>query len=586
MSRRIPPPLLLLLLSLLLLAAGPGPARAEYFTVHSFAADVTVGEEGDLVVQEEIVVDFSSPRHGIFRDLPFLYTDSLGGKVRTPLRILSVLDGSGGERPFKVTRGKSALRVRIGHPRVYVEGRQVYVLTYRVRNALLRLPDRDELAWNVNGNDWRVPMTEVTSSVTLPVGAEGSLFDVRCYSGVRGSEGRGCGAERSGRGARFASSRPLAPGEGMTVAVGWRKGVVGELSPAAKMLLAVNASENWVFLLPFVSFLLLFGRWRMAGRDPSTGSVAVMFGPPKQGGTELSPAEVGGLADERFDARDLTAAIVGLAVKGYVTVQERGTEGLIFSKTDYYLGRSRPADESLTPFEKQLMGHLFAGGREGVQVSHLKNTFYVHLEGLRESLFRGLVGRGYFRTRPGTVRMWYRSAAMVLLVAGFFTARHFDALFYSTTEVKNYVAFLLPGLGLLLAARHMPAKTRKGAWAAAEVRGFEEFLSRAEKDRLQRMKDLNLFEKFLPYAIALDVSDRWAAAFEGLHQEPPRWYVGASDWHGGVRPARFNESLGSALSSMRTSMYSAPRSSSGGGSFSGGGGFSGGGFGGGGGGSW
>ena len=100
------------------------------------------------------------------------------------------------------------------------------------------------------------------------------------------------------------------------------------------------------------------------------------------------------------------------------------------------------------------------------------------------------------------------------------------------------------------------------------------------------MKDLNLFEKFLPYAIALDVSDRWAEAFEGIRQEPPQWYRGRG-WGGDFHPSTFNNSLSSALSDMRSTMYSAPRSSgSGGGSFSGGGGFSGGGFGGGGGGSW
>jgi len=35
------------------------------------------------------------------------------------------------------------------------------------------------------------------------------------------------------------------------------------------------------------------------------------------------------------------------------------------------------------------------------------------------------------------------------------------------------------------------------------------------------MKDQNLFEKYLPYAIALGVSDRWAKAFEGIYREAP-----------------------------------------------------------------
>lgn len=105
---------------------------------------------------------------------------------------------------------------------------------------------------------------------------------------------------------------------------------------------------------------------------------------------------------------------------------------------------------------------------------------------------------------------------------------------------------------------------------------------RAEKDRLERLNDPRLFEKYLPYAIALGVSDRWAKAFEGIAQEPPRWYASGSGT-GGFRPAVFHHSLDSALSGMAQAMTAAPRSSGGG--FSGGGG-SGGGGGGGGGGSW
>ena len=82
---------------------------------------------------------------------------------------------------------------------------------------------------------------------------------------------------------------------------------------------------------------------------------------------------------------------------------------------------------------------------------------------------------------------------------------------------------------------------------------------RAEKDRLERMNDKNLFEKYLPYAIALGVSDRWAESFEGIYQEPPEWYVSPGGI-GSFRPASFNRSLGTALSSMSSAMYASPRS--------------------------
>jgi uncharacterized membrane protein YgcG len=132
----------------------------------------------------------------------------------------------------------------------------------------------------------------------------------------------------------------------------------------------------------------------------------------------------------------------------------------------------------------------------------------------------------------------------------------------------------LSGVAILAFAPFMPVKTLKGAKLLGRAKGFEEFLMRAEKDRLERMADAKLFEKYLPYAIALDVSDRWADAFEGISQEPPRWYAGAGG-PASFRPASFNRSLGAALSGISGAMHAAPRS--GGSGFSGGGGSGGGG---------
>ncbi len=67
----------------------------------------------------------------------------------------------------------------------------------------------------------------------------------------------------------------------------------------------------------------------------------------------------------------------------------------------------------------------------------------------------------------------------------------------------------------------MPAKTKAGASVYMDILGFQEFMHRAEKDKLERIGDKDLFSKFLPYAIALDVVDSWAKAFEGIYQEPP-----------------------------------------------------------------
>jgi len=71
----------------------------------------------------------------------------------------------------------------------------------------------------------------------------------------------------------------------------------------------------------------------------------------------------------------------------------------------------------------------------------------------------------------------------------------------------------------------MPARTLLGVRALAKVRGFQDFLGRVEKDRIKRLEQTPaLFEKYLPYAMALGVESRWAEAFGSIAVPAPQWY--------------------------------------------------------------
>ena len=114
--------------------------------------------------------------------------------------------------------------------------------------------------------------------------------------------------------------------------------------------------------------------WNSRGRDPKVReSVTVMYEPPKYKDFPLTPAEVGAMLDEKLDARDITSTIVGLAVKGYIKIEETKKEGLIFDSTDYYLARLKGPDDNLSQFEKMLMGNLFSDSMPGIMVSDMKN---------------------------------------------------------------------------------------------------------------------------------------------------------------------------------------------------------------------
>jgi uncharacterized membrane protein len=154
--------------------------------------------------------------------------------------------------------------------------------------------------------------------------------------------------------------------------------------------------------------------------------------------------------------------------------------------------------------------------------------------------------------------------------------------------MQGMIAFVASGLIIMFFSGAMVAKSPRGAMAKAHILGFREFMNRADRDRIEKLgKDV--FYKYLPYAIALDVVDHWVEVFDGLLTEPPKWFVGMHGVHH-FNVRSFSQSISAASSHLGSQMFSAPRGSgaSGGGGFSGGGGggFSGGGGGGGGGGSW
>ncbi|NCO83187.1 MAG: DUF2207 domain-containing protein [Nitrospirae bacterium] len=571
------------ILAALMLAAFVGSAQAQDFTINSFHSDLIIHEDSSLTVKEAIEVEFHRPRHGIYREIPFKYTDELGNTFRTPLDVLSVTDEAGKDWKYTAKRSGDAIHIRIGDANKYVSGRQSYVITYSVENAILFFEDHDELYWNVTGNYWKSPIKKASANVNLAVKSKSKNLWASCYTGSLGSRESLCGFDTSGNIAGFLSKKTFASGEGLTIAFGWDKGLVSQPSSWKRFLWALDLKENWVFMLPVLSLIFMINLWNRRGRDPKVReSVTVMYEPPKYKDVPLTPAEVGAVIDEKLDARDITATIIGLAVKGYIKIEETKKEGLVFDSIDYFLAKLKDPDDNLSQFEKALMGKIFSGSMPGLMVSDMKNKFYTSLDSLKETLYGEIVRKGYFLRNPESVRALYIAVGVaVMVIAGFASG------FLSPYSMgKNIIAGILAGIPVLAFSRVMPAKTRAGAAAYMDILGFQEFMNRAEKDRLKRMGDQELFSKFLPYAIALDVADNWAKAFEGIYQEPPKWYVSPGGF-GTFSPYRFSGSITSMTSSLGSAMYSTPRGSGIGGSGgSGGGGFSGGGFGGGGGGSW
>ncbi len=578
----------LVCLILLILAIYPSAANAQDYIIDRFHSDITVNEDSSFIVKEVIDVNFSRQKHGIYREIPFKYKDELNNTIKTPLKVISVTNGAGVKWKYNVTRQGNVISIKIGDANKYVNGIQTYIITYKVENAILFFDDYDQLYWNVTGNDWDAPIYQASANVTIKAKDISQELQAECFTGVYGSGESQCGFDASYNLGQFYTTKSLGAGEGFTIALGWDKGLVAPPSPLTKFLWALNFRENWVFLFPVFSLLFMINLWRKRGRDPKVReAVTVRYEPPEFNGTPLTPAEVGTLVDEKVDPRDITSTIIGLGVKGYLKIEETKKEGVLFDSTDYYLVKVKEPDAGLSAFEQLLMDRVFSGGLQGIFVSGMKNKFYKNMDTLKASLYTEMVRKKYFLKRPDSIRNFYIIAGVIAWVIVTLLGVLLNTAVNSyAAEGQVFAAGILTGLTVLAFANAMPAKTKAGSLAYMDILGFQEFLNRVEKDRIERMGDKDLFSKFLPYAIALDVADNWARAFEGIYQEQPEWYVSPV----GLRtfsPYVFTRTVNSMTTSLGSAMFSAPRSSGTGGRGGfGGGGFSGGGFGGGGGRSW
>ena len=548
---------------LLCLLAAPAAAQRS-LAIDRFHADVAVGRDGGVEVAETITATFTGSWNGIFRTVPVEYHTPQGFNWTLKLDLLGASDAEG--RPLKVERERRGHYVKY---KIWVPGAadatRTVVLRYRAQNGLRFFDDHDELYWNVTGDKWDVPLGGASARIALPSGATG--IRVVAFNGVYGSTAQDAEVAIDGTTIRVTMAEPLGFREGLTAVVGWDKGLVAE--PTAGDRALGFLASNWPLGLPLLVFAGMLAIWRRVGRDPRRLPVAVQYEPADT----LTPAEAGTLMDESADMRDITATVVDLAVRGYLRIEEKEDKALfgLYTRRDYVFRRLTPpaGARALEPHESRVLGGIFEGAGTEVSLSDLDNEFYRHLPGIRESIFARLVTRGYYRSRPDSVKTRWVAGGAVLagLVVALGSAA--AAALFDMTPLPFVIAGVASGAIVAAFGRIMPARTVQGARALERVLGFEEFLRRVEGERLQRVvKTPEMFERFLPFAMAFGVERKWARAFQGIYREPPRWYVGTST-SGPFDLGGFSSRLGDLSSRAQSAMSSSPRSSGGSG-FSGG----------------
>jgi uncharacterized membrane protein YgcG len=641
---------LALLLALFALPAAAQDTQSGDTTerITSFDSDIAVARNGTLSVTETIAVYASGERirHGIYRDFPTRYTDRNGVRVHVRFDVTRVTR-DGHDEPYATETISNGVRVRIGDKNTLIEsGPHIYTLSYMTARQIGFFDRYDELYWNVTGNGWIFPIEKASATIHLPAAAR--ITQNAFYTGAQDSTATNAVADLvSPDTIRFSTTEPLGPNEGLTVAVGFAKGAV--VPPSAEDLrrdfIVDNASSIVALLGVFVLAIFYLVTWWHHGRDPKRGTIIPLFAPP----AGLSPEAVRYIHRMSYDRKSFAAALITMAVKGFLTIAQ---DGSTFTLTR--TGKSE-VQSGLSASETAMSDALFTGPSDSIELKQTHHTkVQAAIAGLKAKL-KSECEKNYFVTNSGYflgglailgltggaaallsedsgvasgimvwLAAWSVGTAFILHQAfsnwqdvfkGPSPISSFFSALVTTTFALPFTAGLFAGIFIL--GRSLPfstslplaaggvlayvfyhllkAPTALGGHTLDQIEGFKLFLETAEKDRLEILNPPNvtpqMFESFLPYAIALDCENQWSRKFEaqaaaaGMGQDQsygytPIWYSGNSFSRLGT--AGFASAIGASLGSAAASAATAPGSSSG----SGGGGFSGGGGGGGGGGGW
>jgi uncharacterized membrane protein YgcG len=561
--------------------------------VDSFDAQISLDTRGSLHVIENLTVTFTTPHHGIEREIPISYrVPAVGTHLSTGFTLDRVLLDARAV-PYTSRRVGQEQYLRIGDPDRTIVGTYVYTIAYTVERAILFHEDYLQIYWNVTGTDWRVPVDRVTAVVSLPDEVDLAAVSSTSYIGYRGSSARGGAARVSETGGLIFETTGLAPGEGLTIDLAIPRDQVSIEPPSIGRRIVWFLDANKFAALPILVLVGMLLVWHRVGRDPRKGIIAPAFEPPPG----MHPGEAGVLIDDRIDLRDVSAMVVGLAVAGCLRIEEVRDEDPgpvdrlknLFGRPtpdDYRFVRQPASTRDLSAEEEAILDAVFdEAHREERTLSSLENDFYKHLPTIRTRLYDRLIKKGLYPHNPERTRRFYANVGFLGLAAGIGVGVALASLYLG-------LAVAVSALIVLAFSPIMPRKTKRGVRALEDVLGLAEYIRRAEVDRIEfhdaPERSPALFEKLLPYAIALNLTRIWTRQFEGLLAEPPEWYVGGTSV---FRGHLFALSMMHLSSGMERTFASAPRTASGGrsawggrGSF--GGGFSGGGFGGGGGGGW
>lgn len=566
--------------ALVLGVSAPAVADVEDFEFASFDGVYELDRDADgrsvLTTTETIVAEFPEidQNQGIVRAL----VDNFDGHP-VDIEVTSVTDENGEPRTYELDNDDEFLLVTVRDEGTYVHGSQTYVITYTQHNVTRSFDDTgvEEFYWDTNGTGSAQPYGRVSATVLLGEGLADRVTGTAAYTGPEGSTDT---AEVSAiEGGYYAEFSDVAPGENLTVSVGFKKGTFverdGSFFAAPWPLLSLVGTIGAVLAAGAAAVLR---RTRLADA-PGRGTIIAEYLPPKGESLQRSALISGTVS------KSTPAHIVKLAVAGNIRIIELAGKKAAY-RLEYVNDNGIDADDR--EFLHALFGSTLTIG-EDRSLDTVDEKAAKRITELHSRVSKDAVTDGYRRKPQWGAAGWVGIIALVAAVVGVvFGIGSLVGAYGGAVPVVLFTASIaaLITTWVLIAKSPLDAK---GVELRDYLAGLKLYISLAEAERLRYLQSpqgatttpvatddtaqlVKLNERLLPYAILFGQEKEWSKELGRYYEdlgEQPQWYAGQSAFNTAV----FVSSM-STLSSSAASAYTGSSSSGGssGGGFSGGGG--------------
>ncbi len=607
--------------------------QAQQEHIQNYDSEILVNMDGSINVTETIQVFAKGDalKRGIFRDYPTVSRSKYGKEIK-PITITSVTK-DGKPEPFFTESISDGLRLYIGEENVFlpVPAYYTYQINYIAQDQVRFFDDYDELYWNVTGNFWSLPINSTSASITLPFAAEKDQINSISYYGPVGSIAKGQTANITTQSnsslIKFQHDTVLQPQEGITIAVNWPKGFVTQPAETTQnaRLYASIAQVISGFALLLTATIVFYLLWRKHGKDQGgLPTIPVNFGPPEG----VTPFELRFI--DKMGKNDyvyLSTLIMQLAINGYVKIVEgeskaysvvktnKSTQDLSGASLELYqdmFGATEDLNFDYKVVIKELtekkgfverLGDIFSVASDPDGVFTFSKANITKVQALQKIVDRkstqlrkkyivsntNIVGKMFLLNMMAFLLFGFIQLCLYVIVVG--TDFSYFGTFLAPDDINifGYVFVVLIAVESIYVGSYMPRRTNLAREIQDKSEGFKIFLKSQEyylKGLSSSIPErFNMYEKYLPYAIALDLEPVWSAKFKNeiaqmaniQKENYQAWYIG----NGNNTIANFSSQAfasGVASSMRTTSSHSGSSGFSGGSSGGGGGGGGGGGW--------